>query len=255
MKIANKVFIITGGASGLGAASAKRIVAAGGKVVMADLNKEAGEALAKELGANAAFSMTNVADEASAQACIDFAVSHFGGLHGLINCAGVGPAEKVLGKNGVHALASFTRTININVIGTFNMLRLATVVMSASEASAGGERGVIINTASVAAFDGQIGQAGYSASKGAVVAMTLPIARELARYGIRVMTIAPGIFETPMLLGLPQEAQDSLGKMVPFPPRLGRPDEFAALAQHIIENEMLNGEVIRLDGAIRMAPK
>ena len=163
MKIANKVFIITGGASGLGAASAKRIVAAGGKVVMADLNKEAGEALAKELGANAAFSMTNVADEASAQACIDFAVSHFGGLHGLINCAGVGPAEKVLGKNGVHALASFTRTININVIGTFNILRLATVVMSASEASAGGERGVIINTASVAAFDGQIGQAGYSA--------------------------------------------------------------------------------------------
>jgi NAD(P)-dependent dehydrogenase (short-subunit alcohol dehydrogenase family) len=255
MKIANKVFIITGGASGLGAASAKRIVAAGGKVVMADLNQDAGEELAQELGANAAFAMTNVADEGSAQACIDFAVNHFGALHGLINCAGVGPAEKVLGKNGVHALASFTRTININVIGTFNMLRLATVVMSASEASAGGERGVIINTASVAAFDGQIGQAGYSASKGAVVAMTLPIARELARYGIRVMTIAPGIFETPMLLGLPQEAQDSLGKMVPFPPRLGRPDEFAALAQHIIENEMLNGEVIRLDGAIRMAPK
>lgn len=255
MKIANKVFIITGAASGLGAASARRIVAAGGKVVMADLNTEAGAALEKELGANTAFSMTNVADEASAQSCIDFAVSHFGGLHGLINCAGVGPAEKVLGKNGVHSLASFTRTININVIGTFNMLRLATVVMSAAEASAAGERGVIINTASVAAFDGQIGQAGYSASKGAVVAMTLPIARELARYGIRVMTIAPGIFETPMLLGLSQEAQDSLGKMVPFPPRLGRPDEFAALAQHIIENEMLNGEVIRLDGAIRMAPK
>lgn len=255
MQIANKVFIITGGASGLGAATARRLVEAGGKVVMADLNQAAGDALATELGANAVFSLTNVSDEASAQACVALALSRFGGLHGLVNCAGVGPAEKVLGKNGVHALASFSRTININVIGTFNMLRLAAEAMSAQDAGTTGERGVIINTASVAAFDGQIGQAGYSASKGAVVAMTLPIARELARFGIRVMTIAPGVFETPMLLGLPQEAQDSLGKMVPFPPRLGRPVEFAALAQHIIENEMLNGEVIRLDGAIRMAPK
>ncbi|MBK9625581.1 MAG: 3-hydroxyacyl-CoA dehydrogenase [Rhodocyclaceae bacterium] len=255
MQIANKVFIITGGASGLGAATARRLLEAGGKVVMADLNQAAGDALATELGANAVFSLTNVSDEASAQACVALALSRFGGLHGLVNCAGVGPAEKVLGKNGVHALASFSRTININVIGTFNMLRLAAEAMSAQDAGTTGERGVIINTASVAAFDGQIGQAGYSASKGAVVAMTLPIARELARFGIRVMTIAPGIFETPMLLGLPQEAQDSLGKMVPFPPRLGRPVEFAALAQHIIENEMLNGEVIRLDGAIRMAPK
>ena len=255
MQIANSVFIVTGGASGLGAATARRLVEAGGKVVMADLNSAAGDALATELGANAAFVLTNVSDEASAQACVSLAQSRFGGLHGLINCAGVGPAEKVLGKNGVHALASFARTININVIGSFNMLRLAAEAMSTGDANAAGERGVIINTASVAAFDGQIGQAGYSASKGAVVAMTLPIARELARFGIRVMTIAPGIFETPMLLGLPQEAQDSLGKMVPFPSRLGRPHEFAALVQHIFENEMLNGEVIRLDGAIRMAPK
>ncbi len=255
MQIANKVFIITGGASGLGAATARRLVQMGGKVVIADMNQPVGEALAAELGGNARFAHTNVSDEASAQACIVSALSHFGGLHGLVNCAGVGPAEKVLGKNGVHTLVSFMRTININLIGTFNMLRLAAEAMSTQDAGTTGERGVIINTASVAAFDGQIGQAGYSASKGAVVAMTLPIARELARYGIRVMTIAPGIFETPMLLGLPQEAQDSLGKMVPFPPRLGRPSEFAALALHIIENEMLNGEVIRLDGAIRMAPK
>ena len=255
MQISNKVFIITGGASGLGAATARRLVQTGGKVVIADLNQAAGDALAAELGANARFAHTNVSDEASAQACIVSALSHFGSLHGLVNCAGVGPAEKVLGKHGVHTLVSFMRTININLIGTFNMLRLAAEAMSTQDAGASGERGVIINTASVAAFDGQIGQAGYSASKGAVVAMTLPIARELARFGIRVMTIAPGIFETPMLLGMSQEAQKSLGKMVPFPPRLGRPTEFAALAQHIIENEMLNGEVIRLDGAIRMAPK
>lgn len=255
MQIANSVVIVTGGASGLGAATARRLVAGGGRVVIADLNAAMGEALAAELGANAVFALTNVSDEDSAKACVALAQSHFGGLNGLINCAGVGPAEKVLGKNGVHLLSSFSRTININVIGTFNMLRLAAEAMSTGAAAASGERGVIVNTASVAAFDGQIGQAGYSASKGAVVAMTLPIARELARFGIRVMTIAPGIFETPMLLGLPQEAQDSLGKMVPFPPRLGRPQEFAALVLHILENEMLNGEVIRLDGAIRMAPK
>ena len=255
MQIANSVFIVTGGASGLGAATTRRLVEQGGRVVIADLNAALGEALAAELGGKAVFALTNVADEDSAKACVGLAQSHFGGLNGLVNCAGVGPAEKVLGKNGVHLLSSFSRTININVIGTFNMLRLAAEAMSVGKANAAGERGVIVNTASVAAFDGQIGQAGYSASKGAVVAMTLPIARELARFGIRVMTIAPGIFETPMLLGLPQEAQDSLGKMVPFPPRLGRPQEFAALVQHIVENEMLNGEVIRLDGAIRMAPK
>jgi NAD(P)-dependent dehydrogenase (short-subunit alcohol dehydrogenase family) len=255
MKIANSVFIVTGGASGLGEATTRRLVEQGGRVVIADLNAALGEALAAELGANVVFALTNVSDEDSARACVELAKSRFGGVHGLVNCAGVGPAEKVLGKNGMHLLSSFTRTININLIGTFNMLRFAAEAMSVGDASVAGERGVIINTASVAAFDGQIGQAAYSASKGGVVAMTLPVARELARFGIRVMTIAPGIFETPMLLGLPQEAQDSLGKMVPFPPRLGRPHEFAALAQHIIENEMLNGEVIRLDGAIRMAPK
>ncbi len=255
MQVKDSVFIITGGASGLGAATARLLVQGGGKVLMADLNQAAGEALVAELGDHAAFALTNVSDEASAKACISAAQTRFGALHGLVNCAGVGPAEKVLGKNGIHALESFTRTVNINLIGSFNMLRLAAEVMSAASPNASGERGVIINTASVAAFDGQIGQAAYSASKGGVVAMTLPVARELARFGIRVMTIAPGIFETPMLLGLPQEAQDSLGKMVPFPSRLGRPAEFAALVKHIVENEMLNGEVIRLDGAIRMAPK
>jgi NAD(P)-dependent dehydrogenase (short-subunit alcohol dehydrogenase family) len=255
MHIENSVFVVTGGASGLGAGTAHMIVAAGGKVVLADVNKTAGEALAAELGANACFVETDVANEASARNAIQTARSVFGGLHGLVNCAGIAPAEKVLGRDGIHKLASFSRVITINLIGSFNMIRLAAEVMSQSEPNAAGERGVIVSTASVAAYDGQIGQVAYAASKGGVVAMTLPLARELARSGIRVMTIAPGIFETPMLMGMPPEVQDALGKMVPFPSRMGKPAEYAALVRHICENSMLNGEVIRLDGAIRMAPK
>jgi NAD(P)-dependent dehydrogenase (short-subunit alcohol dehydrogenase family) len=246
---------VTGGASGLGAGTARMIVAAGGKVVLADVNKTAGEALAAELGANARFVETDVANEESARNAIETARSIFGGLHGLVNCAGIAPAEKVVGRDGIHKLASFSRVITINLIGSFNMIRLAAEVMSQSEPNEAGERGVIVSTASVAAYDGQIGQVAYAASKGGVVAMTLPIARELARSGIRVMTIAPGIFETPMLMGMPPEVQDALGKMVPFPSRMGKPAEYAALVRHICENSMLNGEVIRLDGAIRMAPK
>ena len=252
MQIKDSVFIVTGGASGLGAATARMLAANGAKVVIADVNK-AGEALAKELGGR--FQETDVASEASAKAAVDLAATAFGGLHGLVNCAGIAIGEKVLGKEGPHALASFARCVSINLIGSFNMIRLAAEQMSKGSPNAAGERGLIVSTASVAAFDGQIGQAAYSASKGGIVGMTLPIARELARFGIRVMTIAPGIFETPMLLGMPQEVQDSLGKMVPFPSRLGKPAEYAALVKHIAENEMLNGEVIRLDGAIRMAPK
>lgn len=255
MNIENKVFVVTGGGSGLGAATARMLVEAGGRVVLADVNQEAGDSLAAELGAAAAFVKTDVTDEASAQAAIDRAVSGFGGLHGLINCAGVAPAEKVVGREGPHRLESFARTVSINLIGTFNMVRLAADAMSKAAADENGERGVIVNTASVAAFDGQIGQAGYASSKAGVVGLTLPLARELARSGIRVMTIAPGIMETPMLMGMPQEVQDSLGKMVPCPSRLGRPSEFAALVRHIFENQYLNGEVIRLDGAIRMAAK
>jgi NAD(P)-dependent dehydrogenase (short-subunit alcohol dehydrogenase family) len=253
MQIKNSTFIVTGGASGLGAGTARSLVAGGGKVVIADVGD--GSALAQELGKSARYLKTDVTSENDANAAVALALAEFGGLQGLVNCAGVGTGEKVVGKDGPHQLASFQRVITINLIGTFNMIRVAAEAMSKGTANAGGERGVIINTASVAAFDGQIGQAAYSASKGGVVGMTLPIARELARYGIRVLTIAPGIFETPMLKGLPQEVQDSLGKMVPFPPRLGRPDEYAALACHIVGNEMLNGETIRLDGAIRMAPK
>ncbi len=255
MQIENGVFLVTGGGSGLGAATARMLVEAGGKVVLADVNRETGEAQAAQLGAAAAFIATDVTDEASAKAAVDRAVSGFGGLNGLINCAGVAPAEKVLGREAPHKLESFARTVNINLIGVFNMIRLAADVMSKAAANAGGERGVIVSTASVAAFDGQIGQAAYAASKAGIVGLTLPAARELSRFGIRVMTIAPGIMETPMLAGMPQEVQDSLGKMVPFPSRLGRPAEFAALVRHIIENAYLNGEVIRLDGAIRMAAK
>ncbi len=255
MQIEDGVFVVTGGGSGLGAATARMLVEAGGKVVLADVNKEAGEALADELGAAAAFVATDVTDEVSAKAAIDRAVSGFGGLNGLIGCAGVAPAEKVVGREGPHRLESFARTVSINLIGTFNMIRLAADAMSKGEADGGGERGVIVNTASVAAYDGQVGQAGYASSKAGVVGLTLPVARELSRFGIRVMTIAPGIMETPMLMGMPQDVQDSLGKMVPFPSRLGRPGEFAALVRHIIENAYLNGEVIRLDGAIRMAAK
>ena len=255
MQIQNGVFVVTGGGSGLGAATARMLVEAGAKVVLADVNREAGEALAAELGSAAAFALTDVTDADSGKAAIDLAVSRFGRLTGLVSCAGVAPAEKVVGRDAPHKLDSFARTVSINLIGTFNMLRLAADVMSKAEPDAGGERGIIINTASVAAFDGQIGQAGYASSKAGVVGLTLPVARELSRFGIRVMAVAPGIMETPMLMGMPQEVQDALGKMVPFPSRLGKPAEFAGLVRHIIENPYLNGEVIRLDGAIRMAPK
>ena len=255
MQIKNSVFLITGGASGLGAATARMVVEGGGKAVLADMQVEAGEAHAKSLGENARFVRTDVASEADAKAAVELAQSTFGGLHVLVNCAGIAVAEKTIGKDGPHRLESFARVIGVNLVGTFNMIRVAADAMAKAGPNAAGERGVIVNTASVAAFDGQIGQAAYSASKGGVVGMTLPIARDLARSGIRVCTIAPGIFETPMLMGLPKEAQDSLGMMVPFPPRLGRPAEYAQLVRSIVENEMLNGEVIRLDGAIRMAPK
>lgn len=255
MQIKDQVFVVTGAASGLGAATARLLVERGAKVLLADLNLEQGEKLAAELGPLALFQRTDVADAASGEAAIQAAIRHFGGLQGLINCAGIAPGEKVSGRNGPHALESFSRTIQVNLIGSFNMIRLAAAAMVEAPANDEGERGVIISTASIAAFDGQIGQAAYAASKGGVAAMTLPIARELARSGIRVMTIAPGIFETPMLLGLPAEVQESLGRTVPFPQRLGRPQEYAALCCHIIENSMLNGEVIRLDGALRMAPK
>lgn len=255
MQLKGSTFIITGGSSGLGAATAQRFHARGARVVIADLNLELGEKLASDLGPGAHFCKTDVTREADAMASVAWAREHFGGLNGLVNCAGIGPAEKILGKRGAHRLESFSRVIEVNLIGAFNMIRLATAAMADAQANAAGERGVIINTASVAAWDGQIGQAAYAASKGGIVAMTLPIARELASHGIRVCTIAPGIFETPMLAGLPPEVQASLGASVPFPPRLGRPDEYAALAQHIVENEMLNGETIRLDGALRLAPR
>ncbi len=252
MEIKNNVFIITGGASGLGAATARMIVDGGGKVVLADVQVEAGEKLAAELGGK--FVKCDVTSEADGLAVVAAAQS-MGKLMGLVNCAGVAPAVKTVGKDGPHPLDVFQRVININLIGTFNMARLAAAAMANNEANAGGERGVIINTASVAAYDGQIGQAAYGASKAGVVGLTLPMARDLSRNGVRVMTIAPGIFETPMLLGMPQEVQDALGKMVPFPSRLGKPAEYAQLAKSIIENAMLNGETIRLDGAIRMQPK
>lgn len=255
MQIKDKIFLVTGAGSGLGAASARILAEAGAKVVLADLNREAGEKLAAELGAGACFVETDVANEASAVNAVNTAISNFGGLHGLVNCAGVAPAEKVVGKEGPHRLESFAKVININLVGTFNMIRLAAEAMQKGEPDAGGERGVIINTASIAAFDGQMGQAAYAASKGGIVALTLPVARELARSGIRCMTIAPGIMETPMLLGMPAEVQDSLNKMVPFPTRMGKPAEFAGLVKHIVENAYLNGEVIRLDGAIRMGSK
>src|SRR5688572_1956003 len=252
MQIKNSVFLITGGASGLGAATARMAAENGGKVVIADLQVEMGEKLAKELGGR--FVKCDVTSEADGKAAVE-AAAGLGGVHVLINCAGIGTAERTVGKDGPHSLAHFTKVININLIGTFNMIRLAADAMCKAGPNASGERGVIVNTASVAAYDGQIGQAAYSASKGGIVGMTLPIARDLSRNGIRVSTIAPGIFETPMLMGMPKDVQDALGKMVPFPPRLGRPGEYAQLARQIVENEMLNGETIRLDGAIRMAPK
>jgi NAD(P)-dependent dehydrogenase (short-subunit alcohol dehydrogenase family) len=252
MEIKNNVFIITGGASGLGAATAHMIAENGGKVVIADVQVEAGEKLAAQLQGR--FVKCDVTSEADGKAVVDAAVG-MGTLRGLINCAGVAPAIKTVGKDGPHPLDVFQRTVNINLIGTFNMARLAADAMAKTDVTEQGERGVIVNTASVAAYDGQIGQAAYASSKAAVVGLTLPMARDLSRNGIRVMTIAPGIFETPMLLGMPQEVQDALGRQVPFPPRLGKPAEFAYLAKTIIENMMLNGETIRLDGAIRMQPK
>ena len=255
MQIQNNVFIVTGGASGLGAATARMIVDAGGMAVLADVQVEAGEKLAAELGAGKArFVKCDVTSEADGLAVVDAAAS-MGAIRGLINCAGVAPAIKTVGKDGPHPLDAFQRAININLVGTFNMCRLAADAMGKLDALEYGERGVIINTASVAAFDGQIGQAAYGASKAGVAGMTLPMARDLSRSGVRVMTIAPGIFETPMLMGMPQEVRDALGKMVPFPQRLGMPSEYAHLAKTIIENTMLNGETIRLDGAIRMQPK
>ena len=254
MQIQNNVFVVTGGGSGLGAATARMLVGHGGKVVLVDINSQAGEAVAAQLGSLACFVQTDVTSDESARHAFSVATS-LGQLRGLVNCAGIAPAEKVVGREGAHQLETFARTLNINLLGSFNMIRLAAEIMSAAAPDASGERGVLVSTASVAAFDGQLGQAAYSASKGGVVAMTLPIARELSRSGVRVMTIAPGIMETPMLLGMPPEVQDSLGKMVPFPQRMGKPEEFAALVEHIIDNQYLNGEVIRLDGAIRLAAR
>ena len=254
MDLNGNVVIVTGGASGLGAATTRMVVGAGGKAVIADVNQKAGEAMVAELGGAVRFIRCDVTSEADGKAAVE-AAQAMGRLVGLVNCAGIGVASKTVGKDGPHPLDAFARVIGINLIGTFNMLRLAAAAMCAGEANAEGERGVIVNTASVAAFDGQIGQAAYSASKGGVVGMTLPIARDLARDGVRVCTIAPGLFLTPMMQGLPPAAQESLGKQVPFPSRLGRPDEYAQMVRQIFENVMLNGETNRLDGAIRMAPR
>ncbi len=255
MEIQGRTFLVTGGASGLGAATVRRLAQEGANVLIVDLDEEAGEELAADIGELARFARADVTDEESTQGALDAARDAFGGLHGLVNCAGIGPAEKVVGKRGTHSLDSFVKAVQINLVGTFNPIRLAAPVMMENEPNEAGERGVIVNTASVAAFDGQIGQAAYSASKGGVASLTLPVAREMAEHGIRVVAIAPGLFETPMFAGLPEGARDSLGKQVPFPSRLGRPEEYAALVRHIVENPMLNGEVIRLDGAIRMAPR
>lgn len=255
MQVKDKVFLVSGGASGLGAATAQKLVAAGARVMLVDLNAEAVAAKAAQLGEQAGYHAGDISQEAVGQAAVDAAVAKFGHLHGLVNCAGVGGGEKILGKEQPHRLDSFSRVINVNLIGSFNLLRLAAEAMANNAPDEGGERGVIINTASIAAYDGQIGQAAYAASKGAIVSLTLPAARELARFGIRVMTIAPGIFETPMMAGVAEPIREALAAGVPFPPRLGKPDEYAALVQHIVENSMLNGEVIRLDGALRMAPR
>ncbi|MFQ5611473.1 MAG: 3-hydroxyacyl-CoA dehydrogenase [Anaerolineae bacterium] len=255
MKIEGTSAVVTGGASGLGKACVQTLVAAGGSAVILDVNEAAGEALAGELGARARFVQTDVTSGESVEAALEAGRAAFGGPHITINCAGIGLAAKVLGKEGPADLGFFSKIIQVNLIGTFNVIRLAAALMAGNAPDENGERGVIVNTASVAAFEGQIGQAAYSASKGGVVGMTLPIARELAALGIRVNTIAPGIFDTPMLAALPEKVRRSLGKQVPFPSRLGRPAEYAALARHIIENPMLNGETIRLDGAIRMGPR
>jgi NAD(P)-dependent dehydrogenase (short-subunit alcohol dehydrogenase family) len=252
VEIAGKVFIVTGGASGLGEGTARMLAARGGLVVLADMQVEKGEMIANEIGGS--FVKCDVSNEAEGQAVVNKALA-MGKLMGLINCAGIAPAEKTVGKQGAHSLAAFSKCITVNLVGSFNMIRLAADAMCRNEPEPTGERGVMISTASVAAYDGQIGQAAYSASKGGIVGMTLPIARDLARNGIRNMTIAPGIFGTPMMFGMPKDVQDSLAASVPFPSRLGTPQDYAKLAVHIIENDMLNGEVIRLDGAIRLAPR
>ena len=255
MRIEDSTFIVTGGASGLGAATARMLAGGGARVVIADLKDAEGSALAAEIGGAARYVRTDVTDETAGAAAVVAAIEGFGGLQGLVNCAGIVHVEKVVGSEAPHALQSFARAVNINLVGSFNMTRLAAQAMSKGAPNDEGERGVIVYTASVAAFDGQVGQAAYAASKAGLVGMTLPVARELARHGIRVMTIAPGIFHTPMMASLSAEVQASLGRMVPFPPRLGRPDEFASLVCEIVRNPMLNGETIRLDGAIRMAPR
>jgi len=255
MRIEGKTFITTGGASGLGRAAAEAILGAGGQVVLLDVNAEVGAATAAALGDRARFVQADVTSDGDVQAAVQTAVSVFGGLHGVVNAAGICPAAKVLGKNGPHALDVFEKTIRVNIGGTFNVIRLAAAVMAANTPEASGERGVIVNTASIAAFEGQIGQAAYAAAKGGVVALTLPVAREFAPLGIRCVTVAPGIFDTPLLAALPEPARVSLGQQVPFPSRLGRAEEYGALVRHIVENEMLNGETIRLDGALRMAPR
>ena len=255
MDIHGKTFIVTGGASGLGRAAAEAIVAGGGRVILLDVNDDAGRSAEQAIGTSSRFAKADVTSEAQVSAAVELAKSALGGLHGVVNAAGIGPAAKVLGRNGPHALDLFEKTIRVNLIGTFNVIRLAAAAIATNTPEASGERGVIINTASIAAYDGQIGQPAYAASKGGIVALTLPIAREFASIGIRVVTIAPGIFDTPLLAALPEAARVSLGQQVPFPSRLGRPAEYGSLVAHVISNEMLNGEVIRLDGALRMAPR
>jgi NAD(P)-dependent dehydrogenase (short-subunit alcohol dehydrogenase family) len=254
MQLSGRTFFVTGGSSGLGAACVREFAGAGANVVIGDVS-ERGEDLARELGANVRFARTDVTDEAQVSAALATAVEAFGGLHGAINCAGIATAERAIGREGPQPLAHFTKVVTVNLIGTFNVVRLAAAKMLEREVAPGEDRGVVVCTASVAAFDGQIGQVAYSASKGGVVALTLPLAREFAQHQIRVASIAPGIFDTPMLAGLPEAARESLGKQTPFPARLGNPAEYAALARHIVENQMLNGETIRLDGAIRLAPR
>lgn len=256
MEITEKTFIVSGGASGLGGGVAQRLSSLGANVVVADINAENGETMVATLGDKSRFIKTDVTSEDDVQAAVNFAVDTFGALHGAISCAGIALGERTLSKRGVHRLSTFAKTIEVNLIGTFNMIRLSAEVMAKNEPlNESGERGVIINTASVAAYEGQIGQAAYSASKGGIVGMTLPIARDLASLGIRVVATAPGIFDTPLLAGMPDDVRTSLAAAVPFPSRLGTPEDFSFLIQHIIENDMINGETIRLDGAIRLAPR
>ena len=255
MQIDGRVFLVTGGGSGLGAATARVLASAGGRVVVLDVNDAAGGEVVRSLGERATFVHADVTDEAAVRTAVATAVSSFGGLHGAANCAGIGVAMKTVGKDGPHRLDAFERVVRVNLVGTFNVIRLAAAQMATQPPDAGGTRGVIVNTASIAAFDGQVGQAAYSASKGGIAGMTLPIARDLAPLGIRVVTIAPGLFDTPLLAQLPEQVKQGLGATVPFPPRLGRPEEYAALVRHVVENDMLNGEVIRLDGALRMPPR